>query len=88
MKGAIAKANKLAKEIPNSFIPFQFDNMSNPKAHYLTTGLEIYRDLNGQVDAFASAVGTGGTISGTGKNLKEQNPHTQVIAVNLKIHSY
>jgi cysteine synthase A len=84
MKGAIAKANELAKEIPNSFIPSQFDNMSNPKAHYLTTGPEIYRDLDGQVDAFVSAVGTGGTISGTGKYLKEQNPHTQVIAVEPK----
>ena len=84
MKGAIAKANELAKEIPNSFIPSQFDNMSNPKAHYLTTGPEIYRDLDGQVDAFVSAVGTGGTISGTGKYLKEQNPLTQVIAVEPK----
>ena len=84
MKGAITKANELAKEIPNSFIPSQFDNMSNPKAHYLTTGPEIYRDLDGQVDAFVSAVGTGGTISGTGKYLKEQNPHTQVIAVEPK----
>ena len=81
MKGAIAKANELAKEIPHSFIPSQFDNPSNPKAHYLTTGPEIYRDLDGEVDIFVASVGTGGTITGTGKYLKEQNPNIKVVAV-------
>ena len=66
MQGAIDKANELAKEIPHSFIPAQFDNISNPKAHYLATGKEIYNDLDGQVDVFVAGVGTGGTISGTG----------------------
>lgn len=81
MKGAIAKANELAKEIPHSFIPSQFDNPSNPKAHYLTTGPEIYRDLDGQVDVFVAGVGTGGTITGTGKYLKEKNPNIKLVAV-------
>ena len=81
MKGAIAKAEELAKEIPNAFIPSQFTNMTNPKAHYLTTGPEIYRDLEGQLDFFVAGVGTGGTISGTGKYLKEQNPNIKVVAV-------
>ena len=81
MKGAIAKADELAKEIPNSFIPSQFTNKENPRIHYLTTGPEIYDDLDGKVDIFVAGVGTGGTISGTGKFLKEKNPKTRVIAV-------
>ncbi len=81
MKGAIEKANELAKEIPNSVIPGQFINPANPMAHYLTTGPEIYNDLDGQVDAFVAGVGTGGTISGTGKFLKEKNPNIKIIAV-------
>ena len=81
MKGAIAKAEELAKEIPNSFIPSQFTNMANPNIHYLTTGPEIYEDLDGQLDYFVAGVGTGGTISGTGKFLKEQNSNIKVVAV-------
>ena len=81
MKGAIAKAEELAKQIPNAFIPSQFTNLTNPKAHYLTTGPEIYRDLEGKLDFFVAGVGTGGTISGTGKYLKEQNPNIKVVAV-------
>ena len=81
MKGAIAKAEELAKEIPNSFIPSQFTNMANPEIHYLTTGPEIYKDLDGQLDYFVAGVGTGGTISGTGKYLKEQKPSIKVVAV-------
>lgn len=81
MQGAIDKANELASEIPHAFIPAQFDNTSNPKAHYLTTGPEIYSDLDGQVDVFVAGVGTGGTITGTGKYLKEQNKEIKVVAV-------
>ena len=81
MKGAIAKAEELAKEIPNSFIPSQFTNMANPEIHYLTTGPEIYKDLDGNLDYFVAGVGTGGTISGTGKYLKEQKPSIKVVAV-------
>ena len=81
MKGAIAKAEELAKEIPNAFIPSQFTNMANPTAHYLTTGPEIFNDLDGNLDYFVAGVGTGGTISGTGKYLKEKKPSIKVVAV-------
>ena len=81
MKGAIAKAEELAKEIPNSFIPSQFTNMANPNIHYLTTGPEIYEDLDGNLDFFVAGVGTGGTLSGTGKYLKEKKPSIKAIAV-------
>ena len=81
MKGAIAKAEELAKVIPNAFIPSQFDNPANPRAHYLTTGPEIYEDTEGKLDYFVAGVGTGGTISGTGKFLKEKNPAIKVVAV-------
>jgi cysteine synthase A len=81
MKGAIGKAEELAKEIKNSFIPEQFSNLSNPKAHLLTTGPEIWEDTDGQVDIFVSSVGTGGTISGTGEYLKKKNPNIKVVAV-------
>ena len=81
MKGAIAKADELAKEIPDSFIPGQFVNPANPAAHKASTGPEIWADTDGQVDIFVAGVGTGGTVTGVGAYLKEQNPAVQVVAV-------
>ncbi|MDE6780796.1 MAG: cysteine synthase A [Ruminococcus sp.] len=81
MTAAIKKAQELAEEIPNSFIPSQFSNPSNPKAHLMTTGVEIWNDTDGKVDIFVSAVGTGGTVSGTGNYLKSKNPYIKVVAV-------
>jgi len=81
MKGAVDKANELSKDIPNAFVPQQFANESNPAIHYQTTAEEIWRDTEGKVDIFIAAVGTGGTITGTGKRLKELNPNIQIIAV-------
>lgn len=81
MKGAIAKAEELHKEIPDSFIPAQFDNPANPAAHRKTTGPEIWADTDGEVDAFIAGVGTGGTISGVGEYLKEKKPDVKIVAV-------
>ena len=84
MKGAIEKADELAKEIPNSFVPGQFVNEANPKAHFATTGPEIFSDTDGRVDFFVAGVGTGGTITGTGKYLKSKLPNVKVVAVEPK----
>ena len=84
MKGAIAKADELAQEIPGSFVPGQFVNEANPKAHFATTGPEIYEDTDGHVDYFVAGVGTGGTITGVGQYLKAKNPAVKVVAVEPK----
>lgn len=81
MEGAVAKARELAASLPSAFIPSQFDNPANAQAHYRTTGPEIWRDTEGQVDVFVACVGSGGTITGTGRYLKEQNPAIQVVSV-------
>ena len=84
MKGAIAKADELAREIPHSFIPGQFVNQANPQAHYATTAPEIWQDTDGQVDVFVAGVGTGGTITGVGRYLREKNPAVKIVAVEPK----
>ena len=84
MKGAIAKADELAKEIPNSFIPGQFVNAANPKAHFETTGPEIFEDTDGAVDIFVAGVGTGGTVTGVGQYLKSKKPEVKIVAVEPK----
>ena len=81
MAGAIAKAEELAASIPQSFLAGQFENPSNSKAHYLTTGPEIWEDTDGKVDTFVACVGTGGTVTGTGEFLKEKNPEIKVVAI-------
>ena len=81
MKGAIARAEQLQKEIPNSFIPSQFENLANPAAHERTTGPEIWADTDGKVDVFVAGVGTGGTVTGTGRYLKQQNPAVHIVVV-------